>query len=362
MNYLDEQEVKKHINILNVAYHLCLEIVEHAGYEYKAICPFCGYNKNSKIPTLSLNAETNKYCCSRCGAGGYSIGLYARMKKLSNQEAYRELLDRECYSQNRVAVEISPINLLVDIQLRDKVYRDLLNMLKLEGQHKNYLRSLGLLNSSIEDNLYRTVPKNYIKRRLISHILSKKYNLAGIPGFFQEEDFKWCFSKYRGFFVPVLSDDGLIQGLSIHLDKPFNNTEDIWFSSSNKINGTSSKNYIMKSNITPNTSSVILTDNFILGHLIKDALNLPVISFQNISNSYMILNSIQNTNIRNITFIIRIPSCNNNLDYIINRVFRDLLPLGYNLDCKSITDYNEIFNLDFFDENFNVNNTLKNVA
>ena len=65
------------------------------------------------------------------------------MRKLSNQEAYRELLDRECYSQNRVEVKINPINLLADIQLRDKVYRDLLNMLKLEGQHRNYLRSLG---------------------------------------------------------------------------------------------------------------------------------------------------------------------------------------------------------------------------
>ena len=76
----------------------------------------------------------------------------------------------------------------------------------------------------------------------------------------------------------------------------------------------------------------------------------------------MILNSIQNTNIRNITFIVRIPNCNNNLDYIINRVFRDLLALGYNLDCKTITNYNEIFNLDFFGETFNVNNTLKKIA
>lgn len=37
--------------------------------EVKAICPFCGYNKNSKIATLSLNTTNNKYCCSRCGAG-----------------------------------------------------------------------------------------------------------------------------------------------------------------------------------------------------------------------------------------------------------------------------------------------------
>ena len=284
------------------------------------------------------------------------------MKKISNQEAYIELLDRECYSQNKVAVKISPINLLADIQLRDRVYRDLLDMLKLEGQHRSYLRKIGLLDSSIEDNLYRTVPKNYIKRRLISHILSKKYDLAGIPGMFQEEDFKWCFNRYNGFFVPVFNEDGYIQGLSIHLDKPFNNSEDIWFSSNNKINGTATKNYIMKSNITPNTTNVILTDNFILSHLIKDTLNLPVISFQNISNSYMILNSIQNTNIRNITFIIRIPSCNNNLDYIINRIFRDLLPLGYNLDTKCISNYNEIFKLDFFDEIFDINYISNKVA
>ena len=114
----------------------------------------------------------------------------------------------------------------------------------------------------------------------------------------------------------------------------------------------------MKSNITHNTTNVILTDSFILGHLIKDALNLPIISFQNISNSYMILNEIQNTNIRNITFIIRTPNCNNNLDYIINRIFRDLLPLGYNIDTKCILNYNDIFNLDFFDNSFRCNNIL----
>lgn len=41
MEKLDFQEVQKHINILNVAYHLCLEIVDEKGYEHKAICPFC---------------------------------------------------------------------------------------------------------------------------------------------------------------------------------------------------------------------------------------------------------------------------------------------------------------------------------
>ena len=35
------------------------------------------------------------------------------------------------------------------------------------------------------------------------------------------------------------------------------------------------------------TQNVILTDNFILGHLIKDALNLPVISFQKSKQHYL---------------------------------------------------------------------------
>ena len=51
--------------------------------------------------------------------------------------------------------------------------------------------------------------------------------------------------------------------------------------------------------------------------------------------------------------MLRIPECNENLDYIINRVFRDLIPLGYNLDIKYITNYK-----DFFEYNFNVTYTL----
>lgn len=41
MNKLDMIEVQKHINILNVAYHLNLEITDTRGIEVKAICPFC---------------------------------------------------------------------------------------------------------------------------------------------------------------------------------------------------------------------------------------------------------------------------------------------------------------------------------
>lgn len=41
MNKLDFQEVQRHVNILNVAYQLCLEITDKSHTEVKAICPFC---------------------------------------------------------------------------------------------------------------------------------------------------------------------------------------------------------------------------------------------------------------------------------------------------------------------------------
>lgn len=176
-------------------------------------------------------------------------------------------------------------------------------------------------------------------------------------GFYQEEDFKWAFSKYTGFLVPVFNENGLIQGLSIHLDKPYNNNQDIWFSSSNKINGTSAKNFVMKNNITENTESLVITDNFLLGNLIKETINSPTLAFQNISNSYTVLNELEKNGIRNVLFVVRIPQANENLDYIINRVFRDLIPFGYNIDIKYVKNYK-----DFFDENFSTTYAFSRAA
>ena len=318
---------------------------------------FVGYNKLTKIPTLSLNSNNNKYCCSRCGQAGYSVGLYAKVKGIDTKLAYKELMERECFSQNKSKIQISPINLLADIKIRDKVYRAFLKLLELERTHRNYLKEIGLLTNSINDNLYRTVPKKEIKRRLVCKILSNEYNLAGIPGFYQTEDFKWTFSRSDGFFVPVFDENGYIQGLSIHLDKPFNNNQDIWFSSKDKINGTGARSYTMKSNITDDSKDLIITDNLILGTLIKETINKPMIAFQNITSSYMILNEVENTDIKNITFVYRVPYSNENIDYITRRVFSDLIPKGYNLNMKTIRDYK-----DFFNENFDVHYAVNMAA
>lgn len=174
---------------------------------------------------------------------------------------------------------------------------------------------------------------------------------------YQEPDFKWTFARSNGFFVPVFDENGYIQGLSIHLDKPFNNNSDIWFSSKDRINGTAARSYIMKNNINEKTTDLIITDNFILGTLIKATRNEPMIAFQNITNSYIILKEIEKTDIKNITFVYRVPYSNENIDYITIRVFSDLIPLGYNFNLKCINNYKN-----FFDENFNVHYAVGKAA
>lgn len=290
------------------------------------------------------------------GQGGYSIGLYARVKGIDNKKAYRELLDRECFSIQKSNITISPINEIADIDRRNEVYTAFLNMLKLERSSKLELNRFGFLNSTIEEQMYRTIPNKNIYRRLIAYRLSRIYDLSEIPGFYQEADFKWTFSAGKGIFIPIFDENHKIQALSIHLDKPFNNTKDMWFSSKDKINGTGTKNVLSKNNIDENTNTIVLADNLLLGNYIEASLNVPMIAFSSISNSYQILKVIEDTNVDNIIFTFKIGQ-NDNLDYIINRILRDLIPLGYNIETKPIKEFKEVL-----DKNFLTLYSLRKVA
>ena len=157
-------------------------------------------------------------------------------------------------------------------------------------------------------------------------------------------------------YVPVFDEENRIEALSIHLDKPFNDTTDLWFSSRDKINGTGVKNFVGKTEIDDNQEILVLTDSILLGNLIRDMLDAPVISFQGISNSYQILKVIENTNISRIIFTVRIPE-SQNLNYIIHRVYKDLIPLGYDIESKVVKDYTDVL-----DENFLSAYRLEKVA
>ena len=83
----------------------------------------------------------------------------------------------------------------------------------------------------------------------------------------------------KGFFVPVFDEKNRIQALSIHLDEPFNGMTSLWFSSKGRINGTTTRNYIYRNNITKNTKSIILTDDLILVILENAIVGAFIVSF-----------------------------------------------------------------------------------
>ena len=146
--------------------------------------------KNSRYSSKVCRSAIEDIPC-RCGSGGYSIGLYAKVRTIDNKKAYKELLEKECFSIQKRNITISPINEIADIDRRNAVYTAFLKMLKLEQSSKQKLNKLGFLNSTIEEQMYRTIPNKCILRRLIAYRLAKMYDLSGIPGFYQEADFKW---------------------------------------------------------------------------------------------------------------------------------------------------------------------------
>ena len=63
---------------------------------------------------------------------GYSTGLYATLRNIDTKKAYKELLEIEPFSIDASNITISPINAIADIDKRDAVYRDFLNILQLK--------------------------------------------------------------------------------------------------------------------------------------------------------------------------------------------------------------------------------------
>ncbi len=349
MNKLDYQEILKHINILNVAYHNNIEMTQKIGNEIKAICPFCGYKDNKRESNLKLNYITNKYHCFKCGKSGYSIGLHAKLNYMDNKQAFNELMKRDFFSINSSNIEILSTNLIANIDYRNKVYSDFLNLLDLDISHKKYLEKLGFTLSSICNCNFKSIPKNKITRKIICHKLKTNYNLEGIPGFYLREDLTWDFMAPGGILIPVYDDENRIQGISIHLDEEFNNCKYLWFSSNNKIAGTPANNYIASNNITELTNTVILTDNLLNYNLIKEATDYPIIGFSETANSYNILKELKYTNIENIIFTVRSPEKGQKIDYLIEKIFKDLFARGYDISYKFINNYMDVLKDNFFE-------------
>ena len=213
--------------------------------EVEASCPFCGDRGVGKHH-LSLNTDTDQYRCNLCGAHGNSVSLYARLKGMSNKEAYLELVEEtKVYPMPQTPSPQTQERQPAALQQRHAAYSDMLDHLTLLDRHGENLLERGLSEERIRENGYKSMPETERGRRLIADLLrSCGHELSGLPGF-RTYYGEWTLSGPNGFLIPVRNKDGLIQGLKIRLDDAdAPNRKYRWLSSRGLPNGTRSYSWV----------------------------------------------------------------------------------------------------------------------
>ena len=104
--------------------------------EVEAACPFCGDHGPGKYH-LSLNTNRDVYRCNLCSTSGNSVTLYARLRGVTNQEAFRDLTG----GSNVYQFPARPVPQYTErqpakLEERHAVYSETLSFLTLSDKHR----------------------------------------------------------------------------------------------------------------------------------------------------------------------------------------------------------------------------------
>lgn len=217
--------------------------VQRNSIEYRANCPFCGDRKYH----LGLNRQKEQFHCFRCKTSGNSVSLYAKLQGVSNWEAYQALKHHlEDFKLESLTVETMTENTIRPLVERHDVYYDFLSMLKLYPHHMENLTKRGLSFANVQQFMYKSIPLDNGFRRKVLNKLTAKYDLRGIPGFYQDSCGGWQMYLKRcgGLLIPVCNSEGYIQGLQMRLDVQNDEKKFRWFSSNHFTNGTKAQPWV----------------------------------------------------------------------------------------------------------------------
>lgn len=298
------RNVFDYVNITNVINQLGIKRIKTKGYYIYAICPFC-QTSSEKNGYLKINTIKNMYICKKCQLCGSSIDLYADLKYMSTKEAFKRLLKETPILDDVPYTYNNPVK---DEYYRDLVYSSFLKIQKLKEKHYKKLKEMNFTNEYIKNNLFKSIENNnYNKKAICMKLQEQGLKLDGIPGFFQDVDFKWTYKSHEGIFIPVILNNK-IQGLRIFLDNEYEmDTKNIWFSSNNEYNGTKADNWamVLKDKETNwidmynsnNNKSIIIATEMILAHKLFNNTNKIVIGIPNNIDKDLILNIIKRMNV-----------------------------------------------------------------
>lgn len=245
--------------IMDVAERLRLHIRRRSpGYAYSD-CPFCGDQRGK----LCLNLTKDVWYSNCCGGHGGMLALYAKARRISNSEAYREICGElltggfapayETQRKEAVKKESAAQTERASAQTIHQTYSAFLSKLTLTPAHRRHLQAKrGLTDEQIQLFGFRSTPPPYLCRAITAKLIKEGCTVQGVPGFFVDNAGKWTvryFQRTAGIIIPYVGIDGLIQGLQTRLDVPIKGKDDppdkvgmkyLWLASADKPMGVSS--------------------------------------------------------------------------------------------------------------------------
>lgn len=323
-------------SILETAYRVGIRVNDRTldRTEVEAYCPFC----NRRHDHLYLNVVKNQYFCQACKTGGDSVDLYARMRGLSRDDAFRKMSEDNIYMLPRPQRPRQDPAPMAPLERRHDVYYDLLHMLKLSSEHLYDLIGRGLSLARTEQNLYRSTP---VPERLadIAALLSRQYDVQGIPGFYTDP----CTGRWKlwipdGLILPICTAQGYIQGLQVRLDRA-HRRKCRWVSSNPELlrrdgsqsfpNGTKARTWV---HVTGNASSDT-------AHITEGALKGDVASFLDgdalyvctpgVSSIALLPDAIRSLNVKQLIGEYDMDQCTDKHSSLaLNSLQKELKPLG----------------------------------
>ena len=207
---------------------------------YYVQCPCCDDNPRKKH--LNINLKKDVFRCPRCGVYGGIFDLYSLYTGVPRDKV-REALSERLGNVQRVihtekkAPQSEPQEYPpTDIETRHATYSALLSMLTLAPDHRQNLLNRGLTDADIERLGYKTTPV-VGTTALAKQLQNSGFYLAGVPGFYRNDEGSWAFiHERRGILIPVRDKDGNIQGLQIRRDD-VQKRKFRWVSSTDKRDG-----------------------------------------------------------------------------------------------------------------------------
>ena len=242
--------------IMDVASLLRLNIRREGSGHIYVDCPICGDRRGK----MNLNLTKNVWRCNYCGEGGGMLALYAKVYRISNSDAYKEICDAlqtgsaaSAYSTPSPAGP-NPQAERASEQEIHRTFTTMMSALSLTPAHREHLRSKrGLTDAQIDQFGFKSTPPPEFCRILARQLAEFGCRVQGVPGFYIDDYGKWTIKFHRrtsGILIPVRSVEGLLCGLQTSLDKPIRDKDDppeksgikyLTLSSTGKNMGTTSK-------------------------------------------------------------------------------------------------------------------------